>query len=171
MIFLCGLGIDFQRVDISSWITGFISLTLGFFINGVLGGISLGLAQKGDWKKTITLALFGGIGFLIGGLLPVILQMVFLRFPIGWYHTILFGRSIINGAILGAAIGITSRDIMKIIFLALAGVFGFIIGSWSTSYLYYWFDFKFSLIIIQFVLQGAIIGAVLGATLGYLDRK
>jgi hypothetical protein len=175
-----GIGaIGFGAIRIRGWdvnilSSGSVPSLLGFPTMGAIGGAALGLALW-NWRKAVVLALVGAVAFSIG-----FLGGFFGLFVL--YQSGLRGEAIYNiiyggipGLFGGAALGLASLDLLKIVSLAIAGAIGFGAGmlimanssfdpmsSWGITPFKPW---------LGWVLWGVIGGGFLGVTLGYIECK
>jgi hypothetical protein len=155
------------------WVITLVILGAGFFAKGSIGGKALKLALRKSQRSASSLALYGAIGFIVGGFLRFFLPAIFSGAGGLWYPVISFSAFLLDGfegAIGGAAMGLALKDMRKILGLALAGFLGFGIGWIVANYLGYRLEWL-PQSIIRFTLSGIIGGALLGAALGYLERE
>jgi hypothetical protein len=155
------------------WVITLVILGAGFFVKGSIGGKALKLALRKSQRSASPLALYGAIGFIVGGFLRFFLPAILSGTGGLWYPEISFSAFLLDGfegAIGGAAMGLALKDMRKIIGLALAGFFGFGLGWMIANYLGYRLEWL-PQAIIRFTLSGIIGGALLGAALGYLERE
>jgi hypothetical protein len=155
------------------WVIAFVILVAGFFAKGSIGGKALKLALSKSQQSISPLALYGAIGFIIGGLLRFFLPPIFSGVGGLWYPVISFNTFLLDGlegAIGGAALGLAFGDKRKVMGLALAGFLGFGISWMIANYLGYRFEWL-PQTIIRFTLSGIIGGALLGVALGYFERE
>jgi len=165
---------SFQRTEI--WPLVVIALAVvgfGFAARGALGGTTLGLALRRGRRMTAALALWGAIGFLIGGFVNA-LPMVLLEFGGGGID---FLDEALGGAVLGAlggtALGLALRKgRRRTAALALFGVIGFVAGGFlGASLCYSFLFFRSGGGMLQVappgiaLLDGALGGAALGLAL------
>lgn len=132
---------NFQRTEVWAVVFAFAVLGFGFAAKGALGGTALGLALRGG-RRTAALALWGGIGFLIGGFANV-LPMVLVEFGGGMID---FLDEALGGAVLGGlggtALGLALRRGRRgVATLALFGGIGFVAGGFLGASLCYSFLF------------------------------
>lgn len=164
------LGLATALETVEAWSTAgpFISLGLGFVVAGAVGGLALGLALMRG--KTISLAGFGALGFLLGGLVTI--PFASLGNEVKSYLGVLLVPGAFGGAALGLALG--GKMKIAIVILALAGALGFGIGDVVMIAVNGLLEPRVGLItasIIKFALGGIIGGAVLGAALGFLYKR
>jgi hypothetical protein len=164
------LGLTTALETLEAWSTAgpFISLGLGFAVAGAVGGLALGLALMRG--KTLSLAGFGALGFLLGGLLTI--PFASLSSEVKSYLGVLLVPGAVGGAALGVALG--GKMKITIVILALAGALGFGIGDVVMIAVNGLLEPRVGLIvasIIKFALGGIIGGAVLGAALGFLYQR
>ncbi len=130
-----------------------------------------------DIKRTARFALFGAVGFTVGGILGLLIGDAS---PIDFYGTYISSSyslippatGLIGGAMLGAALGKWS----KVIVLGLLGAIGFTVGAYiplesmfSASSWFSWGDTIASTVNMAFIMMGAVGGAAIG--LGLLRWK
>lgn len=134
-----------------------VPFPLPFLVAGAVGGASLGLAMK-DGRKTLSLAILGALGLVVGLLAATTIGSFFS------YASLLLGA--IAGMVIGAAMGLAFRSLRRIAVLAVAGGVGFGVGLAAGELL------RDSLPVSGgggIVVAGMIGGASLGAVLGYLE--
>jgi hypothetical protein len=148
-------------------------LGFGFAARGALGGTALGLALRRGRRKVAALALWGGIGFLIGGFSNVLPFFVLEAGGIA-FSTDIDGA--LGGAVLGAlggtALGLAlRRGRRRVAALALFGVIGFLAGGFLGASLLAFLFFRSGGGMLQVaspgiaLLDGALGGAALGLAL------
>jgi hypothetical protein len=92
---------------------------LAYFFGGACGGVGLGLAI-GGWKRIVTLAVAGAIGFGLGSFLFFVLAFLFGLHLVG----VAMGMGLFGGVMLGLTFG----DWKRVVLLGLASLVGFGIG-------------------------------------------
>ena len=137
-------------------------------LGGAFGGAALG-AAIGAWKRVVTLAVAGAVGFGVGNFLFFVLAFLF-GFPL-----VSAGMGALGGILLGLALA----DWRGVVLLGLAGMVGFGVGEAIANCLGYApfaFDWEQPplwqmLYVLVQGMVGIIGGASLGAALGYLERR
>ncbi|MBA7467609.1 hypothetical protein ES707_02830 [subsurface metagenome] len=125
--------------------------------------------QTVNSKSILQLALWGALGFGIGGVIAGALLIAFRGVSL-W---IIIGGLIIMGAIGGASLGLVLYGWKRIWFLALAGAIGFVLA-WLIQWgLREWIPIETwaARDMMTFVTWGMVPGASLGAALGYLEKR
>ncbi len=160
-------------VEFGGGMIDFLDEALGVAVLGGLGGTALGLSLSKVRRRTIAVALLGGIGVVAGGFLGAFLSHSFLFFRSGggMLQVAPPGIALLDGALGGVVLGLALRGGRTIIGLGFAGSLGFWLGSLIANYLQSWLGFGFLLTFAMFSVQGIIGGASLGATLGYLEKQ
>jgi hypothetical protein len=141
---------------------------MAYFLGGALGGAALG-AAIGTWKRVVTLALAGAVGFGMGSIIFFVLAFLFGFPPV----------SVGMGALGGILLGLALADWRGVVLLGLSGMVGFGVGDAIATALgmpQFAFDWEQPpLWQMQFVLVqgmvGIIGGASMGAALGYLEGR
>ena len=138
-------------------------------VEGVLGGLALGLAAKRGLKGLATIAVFCGIGFSAGIFLGYLLARLLSLASIEQY---LVAYGLFTGAFGGVALGLTLGGWKRAIVLALAGAIGFSI---LPIIMAVWFPISFfgqGSVVGNFLafFPGVVGGALLGAAAGYLEK-
>ncbi len=155
-----------------------VALVFGSAAMGAIGGAGLGWALR-NRRKTLRLALWGAIGFGIGG---CIWFAVIFGSEWGWIPD--FDPSMLAlAAIGGAGLGLALKGWQKIVGLALAGFLGFIITNIILNTFIRHFPLRIETFITYFPLRngvlgwfcayvplGIIVGAFLGAAMGILEK-
>jgi hypothetical protein len=145
-----------------------------FILSGAVGGASLGMAL-GDRGRTMKLALLGILGFMLGGIVALVIALGYMSGS-GEYGT----RGVMGifaGAIVGASLALAFGDWeRRIIVLTLGGAVGFgagvIIGTFALQRMFgEGFLVGTSGTIVLYAITGIIGGASLGAALGYLESR
>jgi len=139
-----------------------------FFIPGAAGAVgitTLGLALHIGWRRTLLLALLGGIAFYFGNALGTMLVMsttlgsnfaeMILRYSI-WSGSI--------AVIAGTALGLVLINWRSILRLILAVFIGYSIGM---IILGYWFNI---VDLVPFIVLQIIGGASVGAVFGFMKN-
>lgn len=98
----------------------------------------------------IRFAVFGAIGFGVGGTIAISSTLVPIPLPV----SVLDG-----GTVGGASLGLALRDWRKAVMLALLGALGLVAGVFATLSVASYFNYSS-------VAMGALVGAVIGASLG-----
>ncbi len=148
---LLAFALGFQQTVIwPSGVIAFAVLGFGFIARGALGGTALGLALRKGRRMIATLALFGAIGFLAGGLLFLFLVpgVMFREVPPSTetgteiWPLVVFVLAVLGfGFVANEALGVTApgtalRKGRKIIAaLALFGAIGFLGGGFIFAFL------------------------------------
>lgn len=141
---------------------------LAYFLGGALGGAALG-AAIGTWKRVVTLALAGAIGFGVGSILFFVLAFLF-GFPL---------VSVGIGALGSILLGLALADWRGVVLLGLSGMVGFGLGGAISTAMgmpplaFDWEQpplWQMLYVLVQGMV-GIIGGASLGAALGYLERR
>jgi hypothetical protein len=141
---------------------------MAYFLGGALGGAALG-AAKGTWKRVVTLALAGAVGFGVGSILFFVVAFLF-GFPL---------VSVGMGALGGILLGLALADWRGVVLLGLAGMVGFGVGEaiaialGMPPFAFDWEQpplWQMLFVLVQGMV-GIIGGASLGAALGYLERR
>ena len=126
-------------------------------------------AAIGTWKRVVTLALAGAVGFGVGSILFFVLAFLF-GFPL---------VSVGMGALGGILLGLALADWRGVVLLGLAAMVGFGLGGTISTTLGmppFAFDWEqpplwqILYVLVQGVV-GIIGGTALGAALGYLERR
>ena len=128
----------------------------------------MGLALKG-WKRVVTFAVAGAVGFGVGSILFFVLAFLF-GFPL---------VSVGMGALGGILLGLALADWRGVVLLGLAGMVGFGLGGaigtalGMPSLAFDWEQppLRQMLYVLVQGMVGIIGGAALGAALGYLERR
>ena len=161
---------------IAGAITSDSNTFLSFAILGIFGGASLGFVSKG-WKGAVLLAFAGGVGFVVGTFLSVIIGMglgLTLPEPIDEIYGLVnpFVMGAIIGAVGGIALGIASKDWRGLGLLALASAIGCgIAAQINQSLLLGILTTRILSTVVPLSIWGLIGGASLGAALGYLKMR
>lgn len=136
-----------------------IPMPLTLLVGGAVGGASLGVAFK-DFRQVMILAVLGALGLTVGVMTGLILGSFFSypEVPIAAFV----------GAVVGAALGVASRDWRTIVALAVVGGVGFGVGLLAGGFLRDFLPMRMAEVI---VVVGIIGGASLGAALGYLQNR
>jgi len=141
---------------------------LAYFLGGACGGASLGLALK-SWKRVVTFAVAGAVGFEVGSIVFFVLAFLF-GFPL-----VRVGMGALGGILLGLALA----DWRGVVLLGLAGIVGFGVGGAIATALrmpplaFDWEQPPLQQVLYVLVQAGVgtMGGASLGAALGYLVRR
>jgi hypothetical protein len=141
---------------------------VAYFLGGALGGAALG-AAIGSWKRVVTLALAGAVGFGVGSFVFFVLAFLF-GFPL---------VSVGMGALGGILLGLALADWRAVVLIGLSGMVGFGVGEAIATALgmpQFAFDWEQPplwqmLYVLVQGMVGIIGGASLGAALGYLHRR
>ena len=141
---------------------------LAYFLGGACGGAALGLALK-SWKRVVTFAVAGAMGFGVGSIIFFVLAFLF-GFPL-----VSVGMGTLGGILLGLALA----DWRGVVLLGLAGMVGFGVGDAIATALgmpQFAFDWEQPplwqmLYVLVQGMVGIIGGTSLGAALGYLERR
>jgi hypothetical protein len=141
---------------------------MAYFLGGALGGAALG-AAIGTWKRVVTLALAGAVGFGVGSFLFFVVAFLFGFPPVS------FGMGVLGGILLGLALA----DWRGVVLLGLSGMVGFGVGDAIATALgmpqfaFGWEQpplWQMLYVLVQGMV-GIIGGASLGAALGYVLRR
>jgi hypothetical protein len=141
---------------------------LAYFVGGACGGAALGLSLK-SWKRVVTFAVAGAIGFGVGSIIFFVLAFLF-GFPL---------VSVGMGALGGILLGLALADWRAVVLIGLSGMVGFGVGEAIATALgmpQFAFDWEQPplwqmLYVLVQGMVGIIGGASLGAALGYLVRR
>jgi MFS family permease len=144
-----------------------------FVLSGAVGGASLGLAL-GDRRRTLTLALLGILGTLIGGILALVIAFLYLASEEALYG-VRGAMGVFGGAVVGASLGLAFRDWKRVLVLMMSGAVGFGAGIVLGVFLLrtaFGEDFMAGTpgTIMLYAITGLVGGALLGGSLGYVER-
>ena len=150
-----------------------------FVLSGAVGGVSLGLALKAR-RRTMSLALFGILGFGGGGIVALLVAFgIVVPIP-ALTGSVDYGvrgvMGLLGGAVVGGSLGLAFGGGRRIATLAVAGAVGFgagaIVGVICVRAI---FGVDFLVgdpgTIMLYALTGVIGGASLGAALGYVENR
>jgi len=136
------------------FLIGFIKLSIGFMMSGVVGGFALGLVFK-DVKKALLFAFVIAFGMCIGFMTRCV--------DTAYYN-------IIAGIIGAFALGLIFKDIKKIILVTFGGMVGIVVGNIIVSDCIIFDAYGYCL--FRVILNPMVVyGLIIGLTVGYLKYK
>jgi len=142
-----------------------ISVFVIYAVTGGIAGALLGIKALNNTRKALKLALAGVLGFGLGGLFPYLIA------PPVAFGEIPFGCGFIPGAFTGAAggaaLGLTTKNGVKVVLLALVGALFFGV---THQILFSGLEYELLLLLLKLPVEVAIAGAALGTAMGYLEK-